>query len=312
MSQTTLASALAASSPDQASAQPRSLASIFWRRLRANRLAIVAALILLLIVAAVLAAPWLTPYERDAQNLRQRFLRPSLTHYMGADDLGRDVWTRVLYGGRVSLAVGALSVVVSIVVGALVGLASGFFGGWLDSVLMRLTDIFLAVPRYFVLILLAVYLRALNLPWVQAGSFAPIALVIGVFAWMGVARLVRASTLEVRECEYITAARCLGVRNSRILFTHILPNVTSPIIVAASLGLAGAIITESGLSYLGLGVQLPTPTWGNMLSNTQTYLTTAPWMALFPGSMIFLVVLCINYLGDALRDALDPRSIVGK
>jgi peptide/nickel transport system permease protein len=306
------AASLSFPAAEPVNAQPRSLRRIFWMRLRANRLALVAGVILLLIILAVVAAPLLTPYERDEQNLRQRFLPPSADHWMGTDDLGRDVWTRVLYGGRVSLAVGALAVTVSIIVGVLVGLASGFFGSWLDSLLMRVTDIFLAVPRYFVLILLAVYLRALDLPWVQAGSFAPIAVVIGVFAWMGVARLVRASTLEAREREYITAARCLGVRNGRILFGHILPNVASPIIVAASLGLAGAIITESGLSYLGLGVQLPTPTWGNMLSNTQTYLTTAPWMALFPGLMIFLVVLCINYIGDALRDALDPRSIVGR
>ena len=162
------------------------------------------------------------------------------------------------------------------------------------------------------LILLAVYLRSLDAPWAQPGTIGPIAVVIGLFAWMGMARLVRASTLEMREQEFVNAAYATGVKNSRILTTHILPNVASPIIVATSLGLAGAILIESGLSYLGMGVQLPTPTWGNMLSQSQTYLTTAPWIAVFPGIMIFVVVLCINYLGDALRDALDPRTIVGK
>ena len=202
--------------------------------------------------------------------------------------------------------------IVSLIVGVSIGLVSGYFGGWSDSILSRFTEIFLSVPRLFVLILLAVYLRALDTPWAQPGTIGPIAIVIGLFAWMGVARLVRASTLEMREQEFVNAAYATGVKSSRILTTHILPNVASPIIVATSLGLAGAILTESGLSYLGIGVQLPTPTWGNMLSQSQTYLTTAPWIALFPGIMIFIVVLCINYLGDALRDALDPRTIVGK
>jgi peptide/nickel transport system permease protein len=169
----------------------------------------------------------------------------------------------------------------------------------------------LSVPRLFVLILLAVFLRQLDAPWAQPGTIGPIAVVIGLFAWMGMARLVRATTLELREREFVTAAHAIGVRDRRILVSHILPNTASPIIVAMSLGLAAAIITESGLSYLGIGVQLPTPTWGNMLSQTQTYLTTAPWIAVFPGLMIFIVVLCINYLGDALRDALDPRAVVG-
>jgi peptide/nickel transport system permease protein len=292
--------------------QPQSPARIFWRRFTANWRALVSAAALLVIVLMVVLAPLFTPYERDAQNLRARFLPPSPAHIMGTDDLGRDVWTRVLYAGRASLAVGVLAVLVSLIVGVAIGLTAGYFGGWSDSILSRVTEVFLSVPRLFVLILLAVYLRALDVPWAQPGTIGPIAVVIGLFAWMGMARLVRASTLEMREQEFVNAAYATGVKNGRILFTHILPNVASPIIVATSLGLAGAILTESGLSYLGLGVQLPTPTWGNMLSQSQTYLTTAPWIALFPGLMIFLVVLCINYLGDALRDALDPRTIVGK
>jgi peptide/nickel transport system permease protein len=292
--------------------KPQSPASIFWRRFTANWRAIASAFVLLLIVLMVVFAPLITPYERDAQNLRARFEPPSAEHIMGTDDLGRDVFTRVLYAGRASLAVGVLAVLVSLAVGVGIGLVSGYFGGVTDSVFSRFTEIFLSVPRLFVLILLAVYLRALDAPWAQPGTIGPIAVVIGLFAWMGMARLVRASTMEMREQEFVNAAYATGVSNRRILFTHILPNVASPIIVATSLGLAGAILTESGLSYLGIGVQLPTPTWGNMLSQSQTYLTTAPWIAIFPGIMIFIVVLCINYLGDALRDALDPKTIVGK
>ena len=293
-------------------AKPLSPSRIFWRRFTANWRAIAAGIVLAIIVVLVVGAPLFTPYERDAQDLRNRFQPPTLAHPMGTDDLGRDVWTRVLYAGRASLSVGALSILVSLLVGVSIGLVSGYFGGWLDSILGRTTEIFLSVPRLFVLILLAVYLRALDAPWAQPGTIGPIAVVVGLFAWMGMARLVRATTLEMREQEFVTAAYCTGVTSWRILVVHILPNVASPIIVATSLGLAGAILIESGLSYLGVGVQLPTPTWGNMLSQTQTYLTVAPWIAIFPGLMIFLVVLCINYLGDALRDALDPRTIVGK
>jgi len=304
--------ALAVGSEQLLESKPQSPAAIFWRRFLANWRALLAAAILGLILLGVIFAPLLTPYARDAQNLRNRFQPPSTEHWMGADDLGRDLFTRVLYAGRASLTVGGLAVLVSLVVGVSIGLVSGYFGGGTDSILSRITEVFLSVPRLFVLILLSVYLRKLDAPWAQPGTIGPIAVVIGLFAWMGMARLVRASTLEMREREFVTAAYSVGAPSRRILVTHVLPNVASPIIVAVSLGLAAAILTESGLSYLGLGVQLPTPTWGNMLSQTQTYLTTAPWLALFPGVMIFLVVLCINYLGDALRDALDPRTIVGK
>lgn len=293
-------------------AKPQSPAYIFWRRILSNWRAIVAAVVLGVIVFGVIFGPMLSPYERDAQDLRNRFEPPSAAHWMGTDDLGRDLFTRVLEAGRASLTVGALAVLVSLVVGVSIGLISGYFGGWSDNILSRITEVFLSVPRLFVLILLAVYLRMLDAPWAQPGTIGPIAVVIGLFAWMGMARLVRASTLEMREREFVTSAYSVGASSPRILGTHVLPNIASPIIVAVSLGLAAAILTESGLSYLGLGVQLPTPTWGNMLSQTQTYLTTAPWLAMFPGVMIFIVVLCINYLGDALRDALDPRTIVGK
>jgi peptide/nickel transport system permease protein len=228
---------------------------------------------------------------------------------MGTDDLGRDLWARILYGGRISFTVGLIAMGVSIGLGSFIGLVSGYYGGWVDAFLMRLTEIFLSTPRLFVLIALGMFLRSLNLPWLKPGSFLPIAAVIGALSWMGTARLVRASTLEMREREFVLASRALGASNFHILWRRIFPNIASPIIVSATLGLADAIISESGLSYLGFGVQLPTPTWGNMLSNAQSQITTAPWAAIFPGLMIFIVVIAINYLGDGLRDALDPRSI---
>lgn len=289
-----------------------SLFAVFWRRFIKHRMALLGGVIMLVILGAVVGAPLLTPYSATDQDLLNRFQPPSLQHWMGTDDLGRDMWTRVLYGGRISLAVGLLAITIAVIVGTLIGLVAGYYGGWIDSLLMRLTDIFLSVPRLFVLIVLVTFLRALDLPGLQAGSFIPIAVVIGILAWMSVARLVRAATLELREREFILAARCVGASNRRIIFYHILPNVASPIIVAATLGLAGAIISESGLSYLGFGVQLPTPTWGNMLSNTQNQMSYAPWTAIFPGLMIFIVVIAINSLGDSLRDALDPRHVETK
>lgn len=289
-----------------------SMTAFYLRRFLKHRMAAVGAVVLLILVILIAGAPLFSQHSPYTQNLRQRFLPPSAEHWMGTDDLGRDVWARVLYGGRISLTVGLLAMFVSIVVGSVIGLAAGYYGGWVDSILSRITEIFLSIPRLFVLVALGMFLRSLNLPWVKPGSFAPIAFVIGALAWMSVARLVRASTLELREREFVQASRALGGSDWRVLFLHILPNVASPIIVSATLGLAGAIISESGLSYLGFGVQLPTPTWGNMLSNTQNQMTTAPWTAIFPGMMIFIVVVAINYLGDGLRDALDPRHFSGK
>jgi peptide/nickel transport system permease protein len=289
-----------------------SLLRFFWRRFRKHRMALLGAIVTFLITLLVTFAPLLTSYDPFKQDLKNRFQPPTVEHWMGTDDLGRDMWTRVLYGGRISLSVGLLAMGISIIVGTLVGLASGYYGGWTDSILMRITEIFMSIPRLFVLIAMGMFLRTLDLPNLQAGSFAPISFIIGILSWTGTARLVRASTLELREREFVQASRALGASDWRTLLRHILPNVASPIIVSATLGLAGAIISESGLSYLGFGVQLPTPTWGNMLSNTQNQMTTAPWTALFPGLMIFIVVIAINYLGDGLRDALDPRHIVGK
>ena len=292
--------------PDQSA---DTLVGFFWRRFRRHKMALVGSLIMLVLTLAMAAAPLVAPYSPTDQNLRYRLKPPTAEHWMGTDDLGCDIFTRILYGGRISLTVGLLAMLVSITLGTVIGLLAGFYGGWIDAFLMRMTEVFLSVPRLFILIVLTTWLRAANLAWARPGSFWPIAVVIGLLAWMGVARLVRAGTLELRQLEFVQATIALGGSDPRVLFQHILPNVASPIIVSATLGLAGAIISESGLSYLGFGVQLPTPTWGNMLSNTQNQMLTAPWTAIFPGLMIFVVVIAINYLGDGLRDALDPRHV---
>ncbi|MEW6286343.1 MAG: ABC transporter permease [Chloroflexota bacterium] len=290
-------------------AESSSLFWFFWRRFRKHRMALIGGVITLALGILIAFAPLFSPHDPMTQDLLNRFQPPSAEHWMGTDDLGRDLWARVLYGGRISFSVGLVAMAVSIGLGSLIGLVSGYYGGWIDSFLMRATEIFLSTPRLFVLIALGMFLRTLDLPWLKAGSFLPIAMVIGALSWMGTARLVRASTLEMREREFVLASRALGASDFHLLVRRIFPNIASPIIVSATLGLADAIISESGLSYLGFGVQLPTPTWGNMLSNTQSQMSTAPWTAIFPGLMIFIVVIAINYLGDGLRDALDPRSI---
>lgn len=286
-----------------------SLLGATWRRFRRHRLAMLGAIMMLVITLTVAAAPITGRYSPTEQDLRNRLQPPSTEHWLGTDELGRDVWSRIVHGGRISLSVGLMAMAVAIALGTVVGLVAGFYGGSTDNVLMRITEVFLSFPRLFVLIMLTTFLRAADLPGMRPGSFAPIAIVIGILAWMTVARLVRATTLELRNQEFVTAAICVGSSNRRIMAQHILPNVASPIIVAATLGLAGAIIAESGLSYLGFGVQPPTPTWGNLLRNAQSQMTVAPWTAIYPGLAIFLVVLAVNFLGEGLRDALDPRHV---
>ena len=277
------------------------------QQFKPHRPALIGAAIIFLITLAAIFAPVLSPYDPEKSHLEVRVQAPSPQHILGTDDLGRDLFTRILYGSRISLAIGLLAMALAVTVGTLIGAAAGFYGGWVDGILMRVTDVFLAFPRLFVLILLTTILRQLNLPWLPASSFVPIAFVIGLLSWMSIARLVRASYLSIKEREFVEAARGTGARNARIMFRHILPNAVSPIIVAATLGVAASILTESGLSYLGFGVQLPTPTWGNLLQNAQAQMTYAPWLALFPGLTIFCTVIAINYVGDGLRDALDPR-----
>jgi peptide/nickel transport system permease protein len=267
-------------------------------------------LVFTLVVVLVLGAG-LSPYEPDSTNMRTRFLDPSLAHPFGPDDLGRDTFTRVLYGGRISLAVGMLAMFVSVLLGTLVGALAGYFRGWVDSVLMRVTDLFLSLPSLFVLIVLSTLL--LGTPFAKAyGGMLMIVSIIGILSWMVVARIVRSSFMSIREHDFVEAARAGGAGHARLMARHILPNALGPIFVQATLQVAVAIIAESGLSYLGFGIQPPTATWGNMLKDAQTYMTRYPWLAVFPGLMIFLTVISVNAIGDGLRDAFDPRKVTGK
>jgi len=280
-------------------------------RFRRHPGAIAGTIVLGVIIVAVLLAP-LSPYDPEASDLSARFQPPSLQHPMGTDALGRDLLTRVLYGGRVSLTVGFLVVAISLAIGVPIGALAGFYGGRLDSILMRLTDIFLSMPAFLVLILLSAILREVDAPLFERNNVLTIAVVIGVLSWMTFSRLVRAAFLTIREMDFVTAARCVGASSRRIIVAHILPNAIGPIIVEATLGLGYAIIEESGLSFLGFGIQPPTPSWGNLLSNAQEYLTKYPWLTIFPGLMIFLTIISVNYIGDGLRDAFDPHKVLKK
>ncbi len=287
----------------------KSMAAIFWGQFRRHPMALIGSGVMLIIILASVLAP-LWPYSPEALNVTNRYLQPSVTHPMGTDQCGRDMLARVLYGGRISLAVGFMAMAGAIGIGTILGSIAGYHGGTADSLLMRLTDLFLCFPSLFILILLSALLRQTRIPFLQ-GGIASIALVIGVTSWMSVARMVRALFLSVKNQEFITAARSYGASSATIMFRHILPNCTGPIIVNGTMGVAWAIITESGLSFLGYGVQPPIPSWGNILTDAQEFMVLYPWMALFPGFMIFITVVCINFIGDALRDALDPYRVVG-
>ena len=282
--------------------------AIIWKRFRRHPAAIVSSTVLIVLILAVILVSF-SPYDPEASDMSVRLQPPSLQHPMGTDQLGRDMLTRVLYGGRISLFVTLLVVIITLVVGMPIGAISGFFGGTVDNLLMRLTDIALTLPTLLVLILLSAVLRELELPLIEKNSVLTIALVIGILSWMTVARLLRASYLTIREKEFVEAARAMGAANIRIMGRHILPNAISPIIVQSTLALGYAIMLESGLSFLGFGIQPPTPSWGNLLSNAQQHMIKHSWLAIFPGLMIFITVISINYIGDALRDAIDPYKV---
>ena len=280
------------------------------RKFARNRLAL-AGMIAFLLIAVAVAGAGLSPYDPDATNLRARFEGPSLQHPFGTDDLGRDTLTRVLYGGRISLLVGVLAMTLSVVVGTVVGGLAGYYRGAVDSLLMRLTDLFLSLPSLFVLIVLSTLL--MDTPFARAyGGTLMIVGIVGALSWMVVARIVRSSFLSIRERDFVEAARAGGASGLRIMALHVLPNALGPIFVQATLQVAVAIIAESGLSYLGFGIQPPTATWGNMLKDAQTYMTRYPWLAVFPGLMIFVTVMSVNAIGDGLRDAFDPRRIASR
>lgn len=289
-----------------------SLSGEAWRRFRKHRLAVVSLGALLTLVAVIAIGPWAWPVPIDDIDFSAQLARPSWAHPLGTDDLGQDLLARMIYGGRISLAVGLAAMAVAVLVGMLVGAVAGMASGRVDAVLMWLTDLFLSLPQ-LPLLLLVIYLfrnalaTALGL---EAGLFVMIVLVIGGLRWMPVARLVRAQFLSLREKEFVEAAQALGASRMRLVVRHIMPNAMGPVIVAGTVEVANAVIAESTLSFLGLGFPPDIPTWGRTLFSAKDYLEIAPHWALFPGIAIFLAVLSINYIGDGLRDALDARRVI--
>jgi peptide/nickel transport system permease protein len=291
---------------------PRTLWSDVWRRYCRHRLAMVGTIVMLGLGVATLAGPVIYPVPIDDIDFAVKLSGPSWAHPFGTDDLGQDLLARILYGGRISMAVGLTAMLIAILCGMVIGALAGFFGGVLDSVLMRLTDLFLSLPQ-LPLLLLVVFLfrdRMRQAFGPELGIFILMVGVIGGLRWMQPARLVRAAFLALKEKEFVEAARCVGVPSMGLIIRHILPNALSPVIVAATLGVGSAILAESSISFLGLGFPPDMPTWGRILADARDYLDLAPHWALFPGLMIFLAVISINYIGDGLRDALDPRIIL--
>jgi peptide/nickel transport system permease protein len=273
-----------------------------WKRFKRHKLAIGAAIVLLALALVVILADVISPYNFHEQTFTDTLQGPSLKHWLGTDNLGRDEFIRIMYGGRISLLVGLAVALSAGAVGAVVGGLAGYHGGWLDNVLMRVTDLFLSIPFLVVLIIGSKLL---------GGSIFDVIVLLSFVFWMPAARIVRGVFLSLKEKEFVEAARASGASSRRIIFYHIMPNALGPIVVNVTLLVAGAIITESALSFLGFGVAPPTPTWGNLLNDSQSFMLLAPWLVWFPGLMILITVLCVNFLGDGLRDALDPHQRVG-
>jgi peptide/nickel transport system permease protein len=270
-----------------------------FKKALSNPLALAGFIIILLIFVLAMLAPFIAPYDPNEINVKALLLGPSMQHWMGTDGLGRDVLSRMLHGGRISLLVGLVAVGISTLIGILLGAIAGFYRGWVDVLIMRLVDVMLSIPSFFLILAVIAFLTP---------SIINIMIVIGLTSWMGVTRLVRAEFLSLCEREYVMASRTLGARDYRLIFKHLLPNSLTPIIVSAVLGVAGAVLMESGLSFLGLGVQAPQASWGNILTDGKEYIQFAWWLSLFPGLAILITVLGYNLLGEGLRDALDPRS----
>ena len=273
----------------------RMVAARFFR----HRLAMIGLVMVILVSLVTILATQLAPYDPTVFNIRDRFTPPlQRSHILGTDEMGRDLVSRLLYAGRISLVVGMAAMLVTVLIGSVVGSISGYYGGLTDSLLMRFTDTILAFPTVFLLLALAAFIRP---------TVLSIAFIIGVTAWMEVARIVRGQVLSLKGQDFVTAARSVGVQDGRIILRHLMPNTISPILVAATLNVANAVLMESYISYLGYGIQPPIASWGNMLNNAQAYFDTAPWLAILPGLMITLTVMGFNFVGDGLRDALDPR-----
>jgi peptide/nickel transport system permease protein len=272
--------------------------SAFWRALAKNRLALMGGVVVITLVVLALAAPVISPHDPNKPAIKRILESPSAGHLLGTDQLGRDVLSRMLYGARVSLAVGFVSVGIATAIGILLGAAAGYHGGWVDASIMRLVDLMLVFPRFFLLLAVLAFLKP---------SIWTIMVVIGLTGWMGVTRLVRAEFLALKEREFVVWSQSVGASAWRIIWRHILPNAMAPVLVAMTLGIPAAILTESGLSFLGLGVRPPYATWGNILNEGKEVIELAWWLSVYPGLAILITVLCYNLLGEGIRDALDPR-----
>jgi peptide/nickel transport system permease protein len=279
------------------------MGSEFQYRLAGNRMALAGGIIVILLFVVSLAAPWLAPYDPLAIDLTRILAPPSWQHWCGTDQLGRDVLSRMIWGAGISLKVGFVATGIAVLIGALLGALAGYYGGWWDMVIMRLVDVMLCFPTFFLILAVIAFLEP---------SIWNIMIIIGATGWMGIARLVRADFMSLKERDFVTAARVLGASDTRIIFRHILPNAMTSILVAATLGVAGAILTESALSFLGIGVQPPTPSWGNILTAGKDNIDIAWWLSLYPGLAILITVLGYNLLGEGIRDALDPRLRGGR
>jgi peptide/nickel transport system permease protein len=275
-----------------------SYARMVWRRFRKHKLAMLGLCILIFMYTIAILAPVLATHDYQDVDPPNKLLPPSKEHWMGTDNIGRDVYSRILWGARISLSVGFVAAGVSVLLGTVMGSVAGYFGGRVDNLLMRATEIVMAFPTFFLL---------LTIISIVERSIFNIMLVIGVTSWPGLARMVRGQILSLREQEFVESARALGASDARIIFRHILPNAMAPVIVSATLRISGAILAESSLSFLGIGVQEPFPSWGSIINTGRYYLLQAPHLMIFPGLFIFLTVLSFNYVGDGLRDALDPR-----
>jgi peptide/nickel transport system permease protein len=278
--------------------KPRTFSRMFIDNFLRDRLAIIGGMIVVSLFIVAIFAPVIAPHDPANINTKNLLAPPSLAHLCGTDDLGRDVFSRMVYGARISLTVGFVAIGIATIIGLLIGAVAGYFGGWVDDVLMRFVDLMLTIPTFFLILAVIAFLEP---------NIYNIMIVIGLTGWMGVARLVRAEFMALKERDFVMAARAIGVSDVAIMLRHIMPNAMAPVLVSATLGIAGAILTESALSFLGIGVQPPTPSWGNILTLGKDNIEFAWWLSAYPGLAILITVMGYNLLGEGIRDALDPR-----
>ncbi|MGN9055404.1 ABC transporter permease [Bariatricus sp. HCP28S3_A7] len=289
---------LSISQKDRIEREERSFINDFIYNLRKNKVAVILLFMLLIIVIASLCAP-LSPYDPDKVSIAEKYMQPSSIHWFGTDDMGRDYFTRALYGGRVSLSVGLFSMIISTVFGVLYGSLSGYAGGKIDAIMMRFVDVFMSIPSFVLIVVINAYVSA---------NITTLIIIIAIFSWMSVARITRAGTMSLKERDFVMASENFGASKWHVLIKHIIPNMTSQIIVASSISMAQAILTESALSFMGFGVQLPKASWGSMLQSAQKDILKSPLLAIYPGLLILITVMSFNLLGDVLRETLEPRN----